>query len=119
MTEDKPAGKAEQAAPWTATDWGKVLEIALPYADRFLKLKESEQRHDVQQAEAESRWQIRTTGLLLAFTTFVVGVMAWLASIGLVGGEALLFVVGIVIGAIFGMLQSQLAPARVVVESPQ
>ncbi len=118
MTEDKPEGKAEPV-PWTATDWGKVLEIALPYVDRFLTMKESGQRHDIQQSEAQSRWQIRTTGLLLLFTAFIVGMMAWLTLVGLVGGEALLFVAGIAVGAIFGMLQSQLAPATVVVETPQ
>ncbi len=119
MTEDKPDGKADQATPWTSTDWGKVLEIALPYADRYLAMKEGEQRHDIKQAEAQSRWQIRTTGLLLLFTAFIVGMMAWLTLVGLVGAEALLFVAGIAVGAIFGMLQSQLAPATVVVESPQ
>lgn len=80
-----------------------------------MKLKEEEQRYESRKAETESKWKLRTTLSLLGFAGLIVVVMSWLASIGIVGGDALLFLVGIIVGAIFGMLQAQVGPARVVV----
>ncbi|MFQ5910053.1 MAG: hypothetical protein ACE5IJ_04940 [Thermoplasmata archaeon] len=116
MSKGETETEGEDKKPgWTAQDWQGILEVLLPYADRFITLKEEEQRHEARQVEIETRWQFRTTISLLAFAAVIVVVMSWLASMGIGGGDALLFLVGLVVGALFGMLQAQIGPARVVV----
>lgn len=106
LTTGKPPG-------WTPEMVEALGKNILPYVDRFLSLRESELKHDARVVRDESAHQRKTTLALLAFAGVVIIAMSVLTAVGHVSGDALLFLVGTVVGAAFSLLQRQLFEQRV------
>ncbi len=116
--EEGSTGGAQQSVPWTPNDVNTLLDKLIPFADRYLKLIESKQRFDTKLSEVEAGFQTRLAVILLTFTGGIIIALVYLAWVGVVGGDALLFVIGIVIGALFTMIQ-RLMRRGVVVETEE
>jgi hypothetical protein len=115
----KEGGSAKGApsqVPWTPQDVNALLDKLIPFVDRYLKLIESKQKFDTKLSEVEAGFQTRLAVILLTFTGGIIIALVYLAWVGVVGGDALLFVIGIVIGALFTMIQ-RLMRRGVVIET--
>ena len=99
-----------KAPPWTASDWMNFFDKLIPFADRFLKLKEGELQHEraMDASYARSAWFV--LGILMAFLAAVIALMSWLTFSGKVSGDALLFLVGTAAGYVLALVQRQLFP---------
>ena len=96
----KPASK--QAQP---QDISALITAALPLADRYLKLQEAEFSSIKQRDEMAGKHNRRLTYALLIFLGLIIAAMTGLTFAGKVTGEALLFLIGIVVGYIINMVQ--------------
>jgi hypothetical protein len=119
-TEGQESGRApppQKAPPWTAGDWLSLFEKLIPFADRYLKLKEGELQHEreLESVQARSAW--RVLAILMAFLGAVIALMSWLTFSGKVSGDALLFLVGTAAGYILALVQRQLFPEVIDVSS--
>ena len=111
--QDKAVQVNAEPSQATAKGWSpEVIESLaaslLPYFDRFLKLRESEQKHEAKITEADTKWRTKTTIALLVFAAAIIGGMSILTVLGKVSGDALLFLVGSTMGALFTRIYQQL-----------
>jgi hypothetical protein len=108
---------ASTPTPQTRPDWASLLVSLLPFVDRYLKLQEGKQNHEqaIERVQAESGW--RVLAIMMAFLAGVIAVMSWLTFAGKVSGDALLFLVGTVAGYMLAIVQRQLFPEIVEVNS--
>ena len=99
-----PASKPvlKQAQPQNITE---LITAALPLADRYVKLQEAEFASIKQRDEMAGKHNRKLTYALLIFLGLIIAVMAALTFAGKVTGEALLFLIGIVVGYIINMVQ--------------
>ncbi len=74
-------------------------------ADRYVKLQEAEFASIKQRDEMAGKHNRKLTYALLIFLGLIIAVMAALTFAGKVTGEALLFLIGIVVGYIINMVQ--------------
>ena len=118
-TTPPPAEPASEQPPtgWSPEVIESLATSILPYVDRYLKLQENAQKHEVAITESDAKWKNRTTLALLGFALLTIVAMSWLTYVGSVSGDALLFLVGTTVGALFTMLQHQLRDRRVAVVS--
>ena len=96
----KPASK--QAQP---QDISTLITAVLPLADRYLKLHETEFNSIKQRDELAGKHNRKLTYALLVFLGLIIAAMTGLTFAGKVTGEALLFLIGIVVGYVINMVQ--------------
>ncbi len=112
---DKDQAKPDQPVPpWEPKDWVQFVGALKPFADIYRELTSGKQTYDAKRVKIEADWQLKVTRTLLAFTGGVVGLLGVLVWLGSVDGTAFLFAVGIVIGALFTLIQRQLFGGLVV-----
>ncbi len=86
-------------------DFSALITAALPLADRYMKLQEARFDSIRQRDETAGRHNRKLTYALLVFLGLIIAAMTGLTIIGKVTGEALLFLIGIVVGYMINMVQ--------------
>jgi len=109
---DKNKEEAHQQGPNTnqqdAPDISKIIGAVMPLAKEYVDLQKSKFDFSVKRGEKEGSHNRKLTLSLLIFLGIVIGIMALLTFLGKVSGDALLFMVGIVVGYIMNMIQGLL-----------
>ena len=80
----------------------------MPLAKEYVDLQKSKFDFSVKRDERAGSHNRKLTSYLLIFLGAVIGIMAILTFLGKVSGDALLFMVGIVVGYLMNMIQGLL-----------
>lgn len=96
----------ESKQPQPNLDWiPTLLNSVMPLAKEYVDLQKSKFDFKVRRDEKASVHNRKLTFSLLIFLGVVIGIVAILALYGKVSGDALLFMIGVVVGYIITMIQ--------------
>jgi hypothetical protein len=82
-----------------------LLSGLIPLADRYLNYKNDESKADSEYLRTTAKHDVRVMVVLLSFLGALLGALIWLTAMDKIGGESLLFVIGITIGYVFAIVQ--------------
>ncbi|NIP61471.1 MAG: hypothetical protein GWN01_05050 [Nitrosopumilaceae archaeon] len=122
MSNESPDSKDNQNK---GTDWSPekievLLKNLIPLADRYLNFKDNEAKHEGKFIETTAKHDRKIIAVLLGFLGFVIGALIWLTWTGKIDGTSLLFVIGLVIGYVFAIIQRFIfGSQRSVTEQPE
>ena len=86
----------------------KVVSAVLPLGQQYVDLQKSKLEHTIKRDEKAGAHNRKLTLSLLIFLDIIIIAMAVLTYLGKVSGDALLFLVGIIVGYIMNMIQGLL-----------
>ena len=86
----------------------ELVTAVMPLAKEYVDLQKSKFDFTVKRDERAGSHNRKLTSYLLIFLGTVIGIMAVLTFLGKVSGDALLFMVGIVVGYLMNMIQGLL-----------
>ena len=86
----------------------ELVTAVMPLAKEYVDLQKSKFDFSVKRDERAGSHNRKLTSYLLIFLGAVIGIMAVLTLLGKVSGDALLFMVGIVVGYLMNMIQGLL-----------
>lgn len=86
----------------------ELVTAVMPLAKEYVDLQKSKFDFTVKRDERAGTHNRKLTSYLLIFLGTVIGIMAVLTFLGKVSGDALLFMVGIVVGYLMNMIQGLL-----------
>lgn len=86
----------------------ELATAVMPLAKEYVDLQKSKFDFTVKRDERAGTHNRKLTSYLLIFLGTVIGIMAVLTFLGKVSGDALLFMVGIVVGYLMNMIQGLL-----------
>ncbi len=85
-----------------------LVTAVMPLAKEYVDLQKSKFDFSVKRDERAGSHNRKLTSYLLVFLGIVIGITAVLTYLGKVSGDALLFMVGIVVGYLMNMIQGLL-----------
>ena len=86
----------------------ELVNAVMPLAKEYVDFQKSKFDFTVKRDERASSHNRKLTIYLLVFMSIVISIMAMLTFLGKVSGDALLFMVGIVVGYLMNMIQGLL-----------
>jgi len=103
--DDKKAPD-EQRPPPSNTDWIPILiNSVVPLVKEYVDLQKSKFDYKVKRDERASQHNRKLTYSLLIFLGAIIGISSLLTFYGKVSGDALLFMIGVIVGYIITMIQ--------------
>jgi len=103
--DDKKASN-EQTPPPSNTEWIPILiNSVVPLVKEYVDLQKSKFDYKVKRDERASQHNRKLTFSLLIFLGVVIGISSLLTFYGKVSGDALLFMIGVIVGYIITMIQ--------------
>ena len=103
--EENPKKNEQNNQSWSVEKLTTFLSGLIPLADRYLNYKNNESKSDSEYLKTTSKHDIRVITILLAFLGALMGALVWLTDTEKIGGESLLFAVGLTIGYVFAIVQ--------------
>ena len=115
MSKGKEDEDKKKEVEWTEDRLRDRYSFEL-LADKLDTLTKEKSERETRYIATLSTHDRRIVYVMLTFLSVVIGAMALLTWRGQVGGESLLFAVGITIGYIFAFIQRFIFPPRIVIE---
>ena len=104
MTDRYESGTKQQSLEQLSD----LVTAVMPLAKEYVDLQKSKFDFSVKRDERAGSHNRKLTSYLLVFLGIVIGITAVLTYLGKVSGDALLFMVGIVVGYLMNMIQGLL-----------
>ncbi len=86
----------------------QLVSAVMPLAEKYVDFQKSKFNYTVKRDDRAGSHNRKLTSSLLLFLGIVIGIMSFLTFLGKVSGDALLFLVGIVVGYMMNMIQGLL-----------
>ena len=103
--EDTSKNNEQGNQSWSVEKLATFLSGIIPLADRYLNYKNNESKADTEYLKTTSKHDIRIITILLSFLGALMSALVWLTATEKIGGESLLFAVGLTIGYVFAIVQ--------------
>jgi hypothetical protein len=104
MKEEQSLVEGEEQAGEDVVPWDRILEIIGKYAERYGSLIERSVKAWGEGTRRTQKHRERVIGYFMLFTLVIAVLFSVLATIGVVGGESLMFLLGTLIGWVLSII---------------